>query len=163
LSSLHSPFLSISSLSLSSITPLQDSHSYHAVLNARCAASRSFRGSPFASRRMVFTSSGHLICCKMNRCILPQCGQGTKKERLTSADSYSRHIRPRSVVGVLACKTLRLRNVFVLSLAREIGSASSPEKAGYLSTSSKKRYRIGREARLDGEFAPERQTYEPAN
>ena len=66
-------------------------------------------------------------------------------------------------VGVEVSKIFRLWKVFVLSFARLMGSASLLEAPGYLSTSSKKRYLIGLDARLDGEFDPASTRYMPSN
>lgn len=53
--------------------------------------------------------------------------------------------------------------VFVLSLARAIGSASFLLAPGYLSTSSMNKNRMGLLARLDGELEPARLRYIPSN
>lgn len=48
-------------------------------------------------------------------------------------------------------------------MARSIGDASRPLNAGYLSTSSQNRYRIGLDARSAGELEPAKYNIEPTN
>ena len=60
-------------------------------------------------------------------------------------------------------KILRFWNVFVRSLAREIGSDSFVLAPGYLSTSSSSRKRMALLARFEGELEPSRLRYIPSN
>ena len=64
---------------------------------------------------------------------------------------------------MLVMYIFREGNVFVLSRARDIGSASFRVAAGYLSTSSRKRYFTAFDARLDGELLPAIVRYIPSN
>ena len=56
-----------------------------------------------------------------------------------------------------------LSKVFVRAMASFTGLPSEPAEEGYLSTSSRKRILIGREARFAGEFAPTAVMCPPGN
>ena len=66
-------------------------------------------------------------------------------------------------VGVEVLKIFRLRKVFVRSVASEMGSDSFFDAPGYLSTSSRKRFRMGRLASCDGLLEPTITRYIPSN
>ena len=65
-------------------------------------------------------------------------------------------------VGVLTRMILRFQNVALRRLASPTGSPSVPADKGYLSTSSQRMIRHGRDARELGLFAPQAVTWPPA-
>ena len=87
-------------------------------------------------------------------CNSPQHGQGVCHSPLLLF-SYSTSILDSPfIVGVDTFTSFLFQNVVNLFAARKSGSPSLPAVAGYRSISSARSILIGREARLDGLFAP---------